>query len=116
VALVRPRFTDQEVTFLLKLLSETEAAKKRQVLNLREEQEHLQREVWSLRQRVWNEGPYPIFREWKREKQKLDKVNLWLPVCSKQDVILKDLIIRFEKLLAHKRGRMPRRDFSYLLI
>lgn len=84
---------------------------KREVLNLREEQEHLQREVWSLRQRVWNEGPYPIFKIWKREKQKLDEVNLWLLVCSKQGVILKDLIIRFEKLLVHKRGRIPHRGF-----
>jgi len=109
---MRPRFTDQELTFLLELLREAEAIKNRQILSLQEEQQHVQISVHSLRHRLIFEGPYHVHRELKAERERLEEINReWLPVCSKQAVVLRGLIVRLEKILAHKRGRIPHTSF-----
>jgi hypothetical protein len=106
---LRPGFSDQELTFLLELLRETEARKNRQILSLQEEQKHAQMSVDSLHHRLIFEDPYSVHRELKAERVRLELLEReWLPVCSKQAAVLRGLIVRLEKILAHKRGRILR--------
>jgi len=109
---LRPRFTDPELTFLLELLRETETRKNRQTLSLQEEQKHIQMSVHSLHHRLIFEDPYSVRRELKAERARLEEVEReWLPICNKQAVVLRGLIVRLEKILAHKRGRIPHTSY-----
>jgi predicted nucleic acid-binding Zn-ribbon protein len=111
---MRPRLSELEMSFLLDLLKETSALKKRQLLNLQEEKEHLQRTIYALRDRMIRFEPYPTYKILNSEKEKLATLEReWLPVYDKQTVLLKCLIIRLEKILSHKSGRVPRTSFFY---
>jgi len=103
---MRPRFTDQELTFLLELLREVEASKNRQILSLQEEQQHVQMRVHVLRHRLFFEGPYRVHRELRAERERLGEIEReWLPICNKQAVILRGLIVRLEKNPGTQAGK-----------
>ena len=105
---MRPRFDELEVSFMLEILKEVETTINRQILNLREEQEHLQLSVHSLRHRFIFEDPYGVYKTLNREKEKLKELEyVWLPIRRKETVILSRLIVRLEKILQHRRGRIP---------
>jgi len=111
---MRPRLSESELLFLLDLLKETEANRKRQLLSFQEEQKHLESSVYALKHRMLYETPYPTYQKLKEEKQKLATVQLeWLPILNRQTVILKGLIIRLEKILNRKPGRTPYIHFFY---
>jgi predicted nucleic acid-binding Zn-ribbon protein len=102
------------MSFLLNLLKETEASMKRQFLNLQEEKEHLERTIYALRNRMIRFEPYPTYKVLNSEKEKLATLETeWLPIYDKQTVLLKCLIIRLEKILSHKSGRVPHTSFFY---
>jgi len=105
---MRPRFDELEVSFMLEILKEIETTINRQVLNLQEEQEHLQLSIHSLRHRFIFEDPYGVYKTLNREKEKLKELEyVWLPIRRKETVILSRLIARLKKILQHRRGRIP---------
>ena len=105
---MRPRFDELELGFMLEILKEVETTVNRQILNLEEEQEHVQVSVYSLRHRFIFEDPYGVYKRFKLEKERLNELRyFWLPICRKETVILSRLIVRLEKALQHKRGRIP---------
>ena len=105
---MRPRFDELEVSFMLEILKEVEASVNREILNLREEQTHLQSSIYALRHKMIYETPYPTYFQLKEEKQKLAALQIeWLPLRRKETVILSRLIARLEKILQHRRGRIP---------
>jgi len=105
---MRPRLSEPEMLFLLDLLKETEAIKNRQLLSFQEEQKHLESNVYALRHRMIYETPYPTYLLLKEESQKLAILEReWLPIWTRQTVILKGLIVRLEKILSRKPGRTP---------
>lgn len=105
-ATMRPRFTDQEVSFLLDLVTETKAKMDRQLLNLREEAEHLHRTIPELHRRFLYEDPYSVYKLIPEAEARLHIIEReWLPVYSKQRTILSYLAARLEKIQAHKGGR-----------
>jgi hypothetical protein len=111
---MRPRLNELEISFLLNLLKETEAVKKRQFLNLQEEKEHAERSIYALRDRMLRFEPYPTYKILNSEKEKLATLEReWLPLYDKQTVLLKCLITRLEKILSHKSGRVPYTSFLY---
>ena len=109
---MRPRFTDQEMNFLLEVLEEVETKKNRQILNFQEEQQHIQHSIFALRQRLMSD-PYHVHVLLKHEKDKLTELDQWLPIWNRQAVVLHGLIVRMKKILAHKRGRIPYTSFFY---
>ena len=105
---MRPRFDELELGFMLEILKEVQTTTSRQVLNLEEEQEHLRLSVYSLRHRFLFEDPYGVHRRLKLEKETLKELEyVWLPIRRKETVILSRLIVRLQKALQHRRGRIP---------
>jgi len=105
---MRPRFDELEISFMLEILKEVEATVNRQILSLEEEQKHLSFTVYALKHRMLYETPYPTYFQLKKEKQKLAALQIeWLPLKRKETVILSRLIARLEKILQHRRGRIP---------
>jgi hypothetical protein len=101
----RPSFTDSEIWFLLGILRDAEAVKKRQILSLQEEQHNLQRSIFALQTRMFSEGPLYVYKDLKDDRERLEELNReWLPICDKQAVILHGLTLRMEKILKHRRG------------
>ena len=111
---MRPRLSELEMSFLLNLLKETEALRKRQILNFREEKEHLEKNIHALRHKFLYETPYPTILLLQNEESKLKALEReWLPIYDKQAVLLKCLIIRLEKILSRKTGRVPHTSYFY---
>ena len=104
----RPRFDELEVSFMLEILKEVEASINRQILSFQEEQKHLESNVYALRHKMIYETPYPTYFQLKEEKQKLAALQIeWLPLRRKETVVLSRLVARLEKILQHRRGRIP---------
>ena len=105
---MRPRFDELELGFMLEILKEVQTTTSREVLNLEEEQEHLRLSVYSLRHRFLFEDPYGVYKTLNREKETLKELEyVWLPIRRKETVILSRLIVRLQKALQHRRGRIP---------
>jgi hypothetical protein len=101
----RPYFTDSEICFLLGILRDAEAAKKRQILSHLEEQHTLQRSISALQTRMFSEGPLHVYKDLKNDKVRLEQLTReWLPTYDKQQTVLHGLCVRLEKNLRHKRG------------
>jgi len=93
---------------MLEILKEVETTINRQIQNFEEEQTYLQSNIYALRHRMIYETPYPTYFQLKEEKQKLAALQIeWLPLRRKETVILSRLIARLEKILQHRRGRIP---------
>ena len=104
---MRPRFSDEEICFLLEVLRELETEAKRQLPNLEEEQEHLSTEVWLQRHKIFTENPYVASKKLKGARERLKALkNEWL-FYTKRHVLLRGMIVRLEKIQARKRGRIP---------
>ena len=101
----RPYFTDFETCFLLGVLRDAEAVKKRQILSLQKEQHNLERSVFALRTRMFSEGPLYVYKDLKDDRARLEQLTReLLPSCDQQAVILHGMIRRLEKILKHHRG------------
>ena len=113
---MRPRFDELEISFMLEILKEVEANVNRQIGSLEEEQEYVRMSVYALRHRFIYEDPYGAYKRFKLEKERLKQLEYgWLPLRKRESVILSRLIARLEKILQHKRGRIPSTslDFFY---
>ena len=116
---MRAYFNSLEIEFLLRVLREFQTMKRRQITNLREEQEHLRAKIPALRLRFLYQGERSCGDELVSVKQRLNSVDFqWLDLYDKQSIILHGLIVRFVNLQNHKRGRPPYAtiDASYALI
>jgi hypothetical protein len=110
---MRPRLSELEMSFLLDLLKETSALKKRQILNLQEEGEYLENNIYALKKIARREA-YPFYKILRSEKEMLSALRCeWLPLTERRSIILECLIVRLEKILARKTGRVPRVSFWY---
>ena len=105
---MRPRFSIEEIDFLLELLQDTEARTQRQITNLAEEQEHLTAKIAGLRFQLLNENPYRVVEPLQGAREDYARVHReWLPLPN-QEVVLKGLIVRFQKIKDRRTGRIPR--------
>ena len=112
---MRPRFDELEISFMLEILKEVEANVNRQIGSLEEEQEYVRMSVYALRHRFIYEDPYGAYKRFKLEKERLKQLEYgWLPLRKRESVILSRLIARLEKILQHKRGRIPSTSLDFL--
>lgn len=110
----RPCFTDSETWFLLGILRDAEAAKKRQILSFQEEQHYLERSIFALRTRMFSEGPLYVYKELKNDRERLEELTReWLPIYDRQTVVLHGLILRLTQILKHRRGGAMRGTWLY---
>ena len=94
------------MTFLLNILKELKARTGRQFQNMAEEMEHLRLHLPALRHKALFQNPMTIF-EYRRNKDRLQQLEYeWINNQHEQATVLKGLILRFRKLLQHKRGRI----------
>ena len=101
------------MSFLLDLLKETQAKKKRQILNLKEECEQVRQDTIFL-EHMMKFNPYPTYKILKTAKERWRALEFeWIPFYYKQDVLLECLIIRLEKILSRKPGRVPHISYFY---
>jgi hypothetical protein len=105
---MRGYFNSLEVEFLLRVLREFQTMKRRQIANLREEQEYLTAKIAALRFRFLYQYEHSCAHELASAKQRIKDADfLWLDIYDKQATILHGLIVRLENLQNHKRGRPP---------
>ena len=105
---MRPRFSTVEIDFLLGLLEDYEARTKRQISNLTEEQEHLTAKITELRYQFLYQNPHRAIKPLEDTREDYDRVRQeWLPLPS-QEIVLKGLIARFQKVRDRRTGRIPR--------
>ena len=104
----RPHFTDMEIQFLLSVLKEVEASKKRQIQNLTEEQQHLAYRISVMHHKLVYQGDFHVVPDLNTSRQKLTRIEYeWLPTFDRQTIVLGAMITRMETILRHRRGRIP---------
>jgi hypothetical protein len=97
-----------EIQFLLGILKEVEADKKRQLHNLVEEQQHLAYRISVMHTELVMHGNFHVVRDLNTSKQKLTRIEYeWLPTFDRQTIVLGAMITRMETILRHRRGRIP---------
>jgi hypothetical protein len=94
---------------MLEVLRDYQTRKRKQILNLMEEQQHLHQSSNALRH-LWNMGAgiENLCEARKLEAKRNPIVYEWLPVCDLQDKVLCGLIAHLEFIQSRKAGRMPR--------
>jgi hypothetical protein len=104
---LRPRISRQEIALLLELLKEAEANVSQECLNLSEEAERLKITVSALESNL-RLGDYSVVRELRMSQDRLQHLRFQaVPACRRKQVIFKGLELKFGRILAHKKGRMP---------
>jgi len=104
---LRPRISHQEIGFLLELLKQAEASVNLECLGLSEETKRLEITVSALRSRL-RLGDYSVVRELRESGDRLQYLKLRaVPACRRKQVMFKGLVLKFERILLHKKGRMP---------
>jgi hypothetical protein len=97
-----------EIQFLLGILREVEASKKRQIQNLTEEQQHLAYRISVMHTELVRHGNFHVVPDLQTQRQKLNRIQYeWLPTFDKQTIVLRGMITRMETILRHRRGRIP---------
>jgi hypothetical protein len=105
---MRPRFSIEEIDFLLELLQDTEARTQQQITNLTEEQEHLTAKITELRYQLLYQDPYRAVEPLQDAREDYARVRReWLPLPN-QEIVLKGLIARFQKIKDRRTGRISR--------
>jgi hypothetical protein len=104
---LRPRISHEEIGFLLELLKQAEANVKHECLSLSEEAKQLEITVSTLRSRL-RLGDYSVVRELRESEDRLQHLKLRAgPACHRKLFIFNGLLLKFERILSHKKGRMP---------
>jgi hypothetical protein len=97
-----------EIQFLLGILREVEASKKRQIQNLKEEQQYIAYRIHSLHDKFVYQGNRYVLPDLQTQRQKLTRIEYeWLPTFDRETIVLRGMITRMEKILLHRRGRIP---------
>lgn len=106
---MRPRLDALEVKYLVQLIRETEAKYKREQANIEEEQEHLKYKILGLRDELFYHGDWRVvepLRKCRERAHVLETNGAWWTAIE-QATVLKGLAVKFERLLAQRKGRMP---------
>lgn len=102
---MRPRFSDEEILFVLQLLRETEQTIKHQIKSLTEEALQAKGQIVSLRETLMYDSR--VAPSLGVAKDHLRVIEAQLPRYDQENIILEGMVTRFERILAHRRGRLP---------
>jgi len=92
----RPRFSDQEIRFLLSLCENEKARFKHCLQSLKEEQSYFISQIPALK-RQFDLSPYDVYKKLRYCQDMKESMAEWLPSYDRMNVLLAGLVIRFRR-------------------